>query len=201
MIRVLIAEDVHMIRGALVALLSQEDDIEVVAEVARGDQILAAAVTARPDVAVLDIDLPGLDGIAAAGALAAQVPGCRSLVLTGLGGPGYLTRALRAHARGFILKTAPAAALADGIRTIAAGGRVIDPDLVAAAVEIGDSPLTTREAEVLRAAESGMSTDEIADGLALSAATVRNYLSNAITKLGARNRVEASRAARTAGWL
>lgn len=201
MIRVLIAEDVHMIRGALVALLSQEGDIDVVAELDRGDQVLPTAMATRPDVAVLDIDLPGVDGITAVEELAAHLPGCRSLVLTGLGGPGYLTRALRAHARGFIIKTAPAAALAEGIRTIAAGGRVIDPELVAAAVEIGDSPLTAREAEVLRAAESGMSTDEIAHGLALSAATVRNYLSNAITKLGARNRGEAVRAARNAGWL
>jgi two-component system response regulator DesR len=201
LIRVLIAEDEHMVRGALVALLSQEDDIEVVADLDRGDQVVATAMEMQPDVVVLDIDLPGLDGIAAAEALAAQVPGCRTLVLTGLGGPGYLTRALRAHARGFILKTAPAAALADGVRRIAAGGRVIDPDLVAAALETGDSPLTARETDVLRAAESGLSTEEIADGLALSAATVRNYISHAITKLGARNRVQASRAARNAGWL
>jgi two-component system response regulator DesR len=152
-------------------------------------------------VAVLDIDLPGLDGLTAAGRLYEALPGCRTLVLTGLSQPGHLLRALKVHVRGFIVKDAPADTLADGIRRVAAGERVIDPDLVAAALETGVSPLTQRETDVLRAAEDGIATDEIAAKLALSPATVRNYLSNAITKVGARNRIDAIRIARNAGWL
>ncbi|MFG2084773.1 DNA-binding response regulator [Spirillospora sp. NPDC048824] len=201
MIRVLIAEDVHMIRGALVALISLEDDMEVVAELERGDQIVATALEVRPDVAVLDIDLPGLDGLAAAGELYERLPECRALVLTGLSQPGNLLRALKVHVRGFIIKDAPADTLADGIRRVAAGERVIDPDLVAAALETGSSPLTPRETDVLRAAESGLSTEEIATALSLSRATVRNYLSNAIAKVNARNRIDAIRISRNAGWL
>ncbi|MGP4025820.1 response regulator transcription factor [Actinomadura sp. 3N407] len=201
MIRVLIAEDVHMIRGALVALISLEDDMEVVAELERGDRIVATALEVRPDVAVLDIDLPGLDGLAAAGELYEQLPECRALVLTGLSQPGNLLRALKVHVRGFIIKDAPADTLADGIRRVAAGERVIDPDLVAAALETGSSPLTPRETDVLRAAESGLSTEEIATTLSLSRATVRNYLSNAIAKVNARNRIDAIRISRNAGWL
>jgi two-component system, NarL family, response regulator DesR len=200
-IRVLIAEDMHLIRGALVALLSLEDDMEVVAELDRGDAIVSTALDTQPDVAVLDIDLPGLDGLSAAAQLHEQVPGCRTLVLTGLSQPGNLLRALKAHVRGFIVKDAPADTLADGIRRVAAGERFIDPDLVAAAVETGSSPLTGRESDVLRAAEDGITTDQIAAQLALSPATVRNYLSNAITKVGARNRIDAIRIARNAGWL
>ena len=201
MIKVLIAEDMHLIRGALVALLSLEEDMEVVAELDRGDGIVAAALAARPDVAVLDIDLPGLDGLAAAGRLRERLPDCRVLILTGLSQPGHLLRALQVHVRGFIVKDAPATTLADGIRRVAAGERVIDPDLVVAALETGVSPLTTRETDVLRAAEDGGATDEIATTLSLSPATVRNYLSNAITKVGARNRIDAIRIARNAGWL
>lgn len=201
MIRVLIAEDVHMIRGALVALISLEDDMEVVAELERGDQIVATALEVRPDVAVLDIDLPGLDGLAAAGELYERLPECRALVLTGLSQPGNLLRALKVHVRGFIIKDAPADTLADGIRRVAAGERVIDPDLIAAALETGSSPLTPRETDVLRAAESGLSTEEIATTLSLSPATVRNYLSNAIAKVNARNRIDAIRISRNAGWL
>ena len=201
MIRVLIAEDMHLIRGALVALMSLEDDMEVVAELDRGDQILDTALTTRPDVAVLDIDLPGLDGLTAAGQLHQQLPGCRTLVLTGLSQPGHLLRALKVHVRGFIVKDAPAQTLADGIRRVARGERVIDPELVAAALETGSTPLTDRETDVLRAAETGISTDQIADRLALSPATVRNYLSNAISKVGGRNRIDAIRIARNAGWL
>jgi len=201
MIRVLIAEDMHMIRGALVALLSLEPDMEVVAELERGDEILSTAQRVRPDVAVLDIDLPGLDGLSAAAQLHDALPECRTLVLTGLSQPGNLLRALHAHARGFIVKDAPADKLADGIRRIAAGERVIDPDLVAAALETGASPLTARETDVLRAAQDGSSTHEIAARLHLSPATVRNYLSNAITKVNARNRIDAIRIARDAGWL
>jgi two-component system response regulator DesR len=201
MIRVLIAEDMHLIRGALVALLSLEDDMELVAELDRGDEIVPAALRTRPDVAVLDIDLPGLDGLSAAEQLHQQVPECRTLVLTGLSQPGNLLRALKVHVRGFVVKDAPADTLADGIRRVAAGERVVDPDLVAAALETGSSPLTARETDVLRAAEDGITTDQIAAQLALSPATVRNYLSNAITKIGARNRIDAIRIARNAGWL
>jgi two-component system response regulator DesR len=200
-IRVLIAEDMHMIRGALVALLSLEEDMEVVAELERGDQIVQTALRTRPDVAVVDIDLPGLDGLTAAEQLYEQLPQCRTLVLTGLSQPGNLLRALKAHVRGFIVKDAPAQALAEGIRRVAAGERVIDPELVAAALETGSTPLTTREADVLRAAESGIPTEQIASLLSLSPATVRNYLSNAISKVGGRNRIDAIRIARNAGWL
>jgi two-component system response regulator DesR len=200
-IRVLIAEDMHLIRGALVALLSRELDMEVVAELDRGDQVLEAAIRTRPDVAVLDIDLPGMNGLSAAEALNGQLPSCQILVLTGLSQPGHLLRALKVHVRGFILKDAPASTLAEGVRRVAAGERVIDPELLAGALETGESPLTPREADVLRAAEEGISTDEIARSLALSSTTVRNYLSNAITKMGGRNRIDAIRIARDAGWL
>ena len=201
MIRVLIAEDMHMIRGALVALLALEGDMQVVAELERGDEIVAAALRTRPDVAVVDIDLPGLDGLSAAERLHEELPECHTVVLTGLSQPGNLLRALKAHVRGFIVKDAPARTLADGIRRVYAGERVIDPDLVAAALETGSSPLTPREADVLRAAESGMPTDRIATSLALSPATVRNYLSNAMSKVGANNRIDAIRISRNAGWL
>jgi two-component system, NarL family, response regulator DesR len=200
-IRVLIAEDMHLIRGALVALLSLEPDMEVVAELDRGDAILDAAIQTRPDVAVLDIDLPGVDGLSAADALHAELPSCHILVLTGLSQPGHLLRALKVHARGFMLKDAPAATLAQGIRRVAAGERVIDPELLASALETGENPLTLRETDVLRAAQEGGSTDQIAKSLALSSTTVRNYLSNAITKLGGRNRIDAIRIAQAAGWL
>ena len=201
MIRVLMAEDMHLIRGALVALLQLEDDLEVVAELDRGDQILDTALRTRPDVAVVDIDLPGLDGLTAAAQLHQRLPECRTLVLTGLSQPGHLLRALKVHVRGFIVKDAPAQTLADGIRRVAGGERVIDPELVAAALETGTTPLTDREADVLRAAETGIPTGQIADRLALSPATVRNYLSNAISKVGGRNRIDAIRIARDAGWL
>jgi two-component system response regulator DesR len=200
-IRILVAEDMHLIRGALVALLALETDMEVVAELDRGDQIIPTALRVRPDVAVIDIDLPGLDGLTAADQLHTALPECRTLILTGLSQPGNLLRALKAHVRGFILKDAPAPSLADGIRRVAAGRRVIDPDLVANAIETGASPLTPREADVLRATEDGMTTADIAARLSLSPATVRNYLSNAITKTNARNRIDALRIARAAGWL
>jgi two-component system response regulator DesR len=200
-IRVLIAEDMHMIRGALVALLSLERDIEVVAELDRGDTIVEMALRTRPDVAVIDIDLPGLDGLSAADLLHDQLPSCHIVVLTGLSQPGNLLRALKVHVRGFLLKDAPATQLADAVRRVAAGQRVLDPELVAAAVETGPSPLTERETEVLRTAEEGLTTEEIAARLHLSPATVRNYLSNAIAKVGARNRLDAIRISRDAGWL
>jgi two-component system, NarL family, response regulator DesR len=201
MIRVLLAEDMHMIRGALVALLATERDLEVVAELDRGDGILASAIETRPDVAVLDIDLPGLDGLSAADQLHQHLPDCHVLVLTGLGQPGNLLRALKAHVRGFIVKDAPAEALAAAIRKVAAGERVIDADMIAAALETGATPLTARETSVLRAAEEGISTEQIAVKLSLSPATVRNYLSVAIGKVGGRNRIDAIRIARNAGWL
>jgi two-component system, NarL family, response regulator DesR len=200
-IRVLIAEDAHLVRGALVALISLEPDIEVVADIERGDDVLAAVASSHPDVAILDIDLPGVDGLTAAEQLHSQVPTCRTLVVTGLSQPGHLMRALQAHVRGFMLKDAPADKLADAIRRVAAGERVLDPDLVAVALETGASPLTARETDVLLLSETGASTDEIAANLYLSPATVRNYLSNAIAKLNARSRIDAIRIARQAGWL
>ena len=197
----LIAEDMHLIRGALVALLSLEPDMQVVAELDRGDTIVDTAVAERPDVAVLDIDLPGLDGLTAAEQLHHRLPDCRTLVLTGMSQPGHLLRALQNHVRGFVVKDAPVETLADGIRRVARGERVIDPELVAAALETGSTPLTERETDVLRAAESGLPTEQIATHLSLSPTTVRNYLSNAISKIGGRNRLDAIRIARDAGWL
>ena len=201
MIRVLIAEDQHLIRGALLALIGLEEDMEVVADVERGDEIVAAAERVRPDVAVLDIELPGTDGIAAAATLREELPETRVLILTGLGHPGHLTRALEAHVGGFMRKNAPSEELADAIRRVAKGQRFLDPDLVAHALQVGTNPLTSRETEVLRAAAEGGSTEDIGAALFLSPATVRNYLSNAITKLDARNRLDAVRIARQAGWL
>lgn len=201
MTRVLIAEDQHMIRGALVALLSLEPDMDVVAEVDNGDEIVDAALRTLPDVAVVDIDLPGIDGLTAAAELHDALPECRTLVLTGLSQPGNLLRALRAHVRGFIVKDAPAEALASGVRRVVGGERVIDPELIAAAIETGSSPFTPREADVLRAAERGLPTEQIGELLSLSPATVRNYLSNAISKVGGRNRIDTIRIARNAGWI
>ena len=162
---------------------------------------MPAALATRPTDAVIDIDLPGLDGLTAADHLYQRLPECRTLVLTGLSQPGHLLRALKVHVRGFIVKDAPAETLASGIRRVANGERVIDPELVAAALETGSTPLTPWETDVLRAAEHGISTDQIAARLSLSPATVRNYLSNAISKVGGRNRIDAIRIARDAGWL
>jgi two-component system response regulator DesR len=200
-IRVLVAEDQHLIRGALLALIGLEDDMAVVAEVERGDAILATARRVHPDVAVLDIDLPGHDGLTAAASLREELPETRVLILTGLGQPGHLTRALEARVGGFMRKDAPSEELADAIRRVAKGQRFLDPDLVAVALEVGTSPLTARETEVLRAAADGGTTEDIGQTLFLSPATVRNYLSNAIGKLGARNRLDAIRIARDSGWL
>lgn len=201
MIRVLIAEDQHMIRGALVALLDLEDDLTVVASVDRGDLVVGAVVEHLPDVAVLDIEMPGLDGLSVAEQLVDEHPSCRVLILTGLGKPHHVHRAMQLHVQGFLPKDAPPDQLAEAIRTIAAGGRVVDPKLVAHAFEVGLSPLTPRESEVLAHATSGATTREIGITLALSPATVRNYLSNSIAKLGARNRHDAARIARAAGWI
>ncbi|HET7043961.1 MAG TPA: response regulator transcription factor [Gaiellaceae bacterium] len=201
MIRVLIAEDQAMVRGALASLLSLEPDIEVVAEVERGDAVLERARAARADVALLDIEMPGGDGIEAAAELARSLPGTRSLILTTFGRPGYLRRAVEAGAAGFLLKDAPAEQLAHAIREVAAGRRAIDPDLAAAAIAEGSSPLTGREHDVLRAASTHATAAEIAGQLHLSEGTVRNYLSSAIRKVGARNRREALEIATGKGWL
>ncbi|MEO3872754.1 response regulator transcription factor [Nonomuraea sp. B12E4] len=201
MIRVLLAEDMHMIRAALTALLRLESDIEVVAEVIRGDEIVPRAVETRPDVAVVDIDLPILDGITAAAALRERLPSCRVLVLTAMGQPGHVRRALAAGIEAFLVKDAPGDRLADAIRRTAAGLRVLDAELVSAAMEYGESPLTARESTVLREAARGASAEEIAGRLHLSSGTVRNYLTGAITKTGARNKIDAIRIAEDAGWL
>jgi two-component system response regulator DesR len=201
MIRILIAEDQAMVRGALASLLSLEDDIEVVAEVDRGDRVLAAARAHSPDVALLDIEMPGLDGISAARELARELPETRSLILTTFGRPGYLRRALEEGASGFLLKDAQVSELAKAIRKVAAGGRAVDPGLAAAAITEGTSPLTAREHDVLAVAARNGTAAEIASTLHLSEGTVRNYLSAAMRKLGARNRVEAVRIAEQKGWL
>ena len=201
MIRILLAEDQHLIRGALLALIGLEPDMDVVADLDNGDDIVPTAMRLRPDVAVLDIELPGADGLAAAATLRETLPETKVLILTGLGHPGHLSRALDAQVGGFMRKNAPSEELADAIRRVAKGQRFLDPDLVAHALQIGESPLTPRETEVLRAAADGGSTEDIGATLFLSPATVRNYLSNAISKLGARNRLDAVRLARDAGWL
>ncbi len=201
MIRVLIAEDQTMVRGALRALLDLEDDLEVVAEVGRGDAVVDAAREHRPDVALLDIEMPGLDGIEAARALATAVPEVRAVVLTTFGRPGFLRRAMEVGASGFLVKDAPVAELARAIRAVVAGERVIDRELAAAALAIGATPLSAREADVLREAADGATVAEIARRLFLSEGTVRNYLSSAIGKTGARTRVEAARVAEEKGWL
>ncbi|MCD0486333.1 response regulator transcription factor [Streptacidiphilus sp. ASG 303] len=201
MVRILIAEDMHMLRKALVSLLELEPDIEVVAELSSGSDVVPTARALRPDVAVLDIDLPGTDGITAAGELHAAVPDCSTLILTSLGRPGNLRRALAAHVSGFLLKDIEPDQLSSAIRKVAAGQRVIDPELALSALDSGASPLTDRELEVLRHAAEGMDVAQIAAGLHLSAGTVRNYLTNVVSKLNARNRVDAIRIATVAGWL
>ncbi|SDK82326.1 response regulator transcription factor [Nonomuraea jiangxiensis] len=201
MIRVLLAEDMHMIRAALTALLRLESDIEVVAEVIRGDEIVPRAMEIRPDVAVVDIDLPVLDGITAAASLRERLPSCRVLVLTAMGQPGHVRRALAAGIEAFLVKDAPGDRLADAIRRTAAGLRVLDAELVSAAMEYGESPLTGRESTVLKEAARGASAEEIAARLHLSSGTVRNYLTGAIAKTGARNKIDAIRIAEDAGWL
>ncbi|MEW2296145.1 response regulator transcription factor [Streptomyces sp. NPDC006743] len=201
MIRILLAEDMHMVRGALVALLDLEEDLTVVSELERGDEILSAAREHRPDVAIIDIDLPGLDGLSAAELLHERLPECRALILTSLGRPGTLRRAMSAHVAGFLLKDAPPTELAHAVRRVAAGQRVVDPQLALAAWGGAESPLTTRETEVLQLAAQGTEPQEIAAHLRLSVGTVRNYLTTTVTKLNARNRVDAIRIARESGWL
>ncbi|HXW34383.1 MAG TPA: response regulator transcription factor [Acidimicrobiales bacterium] len=200
-VRVLIADDQELVRSALAALLSLEDDFEIVATVGRGDEVTSAAKEYGPNVALLDIEMPGIDGIAAAGVLAKEVPECRSIILTTFGRPGYLQRAMQSGASGFVVKDAPPERLADAIRRVASGGRVVDPTLAADTLVSGSSPLTPRERDVLVAARPGATVAEIAERLFLSEGTVRNYLSAAISKTGTRNRAEAVRTADEQGWL
>ncbi|KIF06031.1 MerR family transcriptional regulator [Streptomyces sp. RSD-27] len=199
--RVLLAEDQGMMRGALALLLGLEEDLEVVAQVAAGDEIVPAALDARPDVALLDIELPGRSGLDAAADLRTALPGCRVLILTTFGRPGYLRRAMEAGAAGFLVKDGPVEELAAAIRRVLAGETVVDPSLAAAALSTGPNPLTPREADVLNAAVDGATVADIAARVHLSESTVRNYLSAAIGKTGTRNRMEAVRAARRQGWL
>lgn len=201
MIRVMLAEDQAMVRGALAALLTLEGDIEIVAEVDRGDEVMATALQVRPDVALLDIEMPGCDGLSAARALHAQLPNCRVLILATFGRPGYLRRAMESGAVGFLVRDAPAAELAVAIRRAVAGERIVDPSLAMAALSEGANPLTGQERAVLTAATRGASAAEIAASLYLSEGTVRNYLSEAIQKVGARNRTEAAHIAEEKGWL
>lgn len=201
MIRVLLAEDQAMVRGALAALLTLEGDIEVVAEVSRGDEVIATALKAQPDVVLLDIEMPGQSGLDVLTDLRAKLPNARSLILTTFGRPGYLRRAMENGAAGFLLKDAPSRDLAVAIRRANAGERVVDPGLAADALSEGPSPLTEREQEVLSLARTTSTIAEIADRLYLSEGTVRNYLSTAIHKLGAQNRLEATRIAEQKGWL
>jgi two-component system response regulator DesR len=198
---VLLAEDQEMIREALAALLSFEDDIEVVAQVGRGDEVTPAALASKPDVALLDIEMPGMDGLTAAAALSQASPGTKIVILTTFGRPGYLRRAMEAGASGFVVKDSPADRLARTIRQVLSGQRVIDPELAAAALSEGASPLTPRERDVLAASQDGATIAEIAAALYLSEGTVRNYLSACIQKTGARNRTEALRVAEERGWL
>jgi two-component system, NarL family, response regulator DesR len=200
-IRLLLADDQELIRGALAIVLELEDDFEVVASVGRGDEVVAAASTHRPDVALLDIDMPGIDGLAAAAVLTQEVPHCRSLILTTFGRPGYLRRAMESGAYGFLVKDSAPEELAAAIRRVAAGERVVDPALAAASLAAGVSPLTARERDVLVAARPGATVAEMARKLFLSEGTVRNYLSSAIAKTGTRNRAEAIRTADQNGWL
>jgi two-component system, NarL family, response regulator DesR len=201
MIRLLLADDQALIRSALAALLELEDDFRVVAQVGRGDEVVSAALADTPDVALLDIEMPGMDGLAAAAALAKALPGCRVIILTAFGRPGYLRRAMESGALGYVVKDAPAEQLADAVRRVARGERVVDPALAAATLAGGPSPLTGRERDVLASARNGATVADIARALFLSEGTVRNYLSAAIAKTDTRNRTEAVRVAEERGWL
>lgn len=200
-IRLLLADDQELVRSALAALLGLEADFEVVATVGRGDEVVAAVLDHRPDVALLDIEMPGLDGLAAAAALSHAAPDTKVIILTTFGRPGYLRRAMEPGALGFVVKDAPAEQLADAVRRVARGERVVDPALAAATLAGGASPLTGRERDVLVASRNGATVADIARALFLSEGTVRNYLSAAIAKTGVRNRVEAYREAEQRGWL
>lgn len=201
MIRVLVADDEHLIREALAQLLDLEDDLEVVAQASSGPDALAAAERHSPDVAVLDLQMPGLDGIGVATELGRSHPGCATVIVTSHGRPGHLKRALASGVGGFLPKTTSAVTLAEVVRRVHAGGRHVDPELAAEAIAAGDSPLTPREADVLELAAEGAPVDEIARRVSLSAGTVRNYLSSAVVKLGAANRHDAASIARRLGWI
>lgn len=201
MIRVFIAEDQAMVRGAMKALLAMEEDIQIVGEADRADAVVAAVRETKPQVALIDIEMPGGDGITAAGQLRKELPGCKVLIVTTFGRPGFLRRAMESGASGFMLKDAPAHELAVAIRRTMAGERVVDPGLAAAALSAGVSPLSERERDVLKAGQDGASIAEIAKSLFLSEGTVRNYLSSAIQKLEVSNRTEAARVAEEQGWL
>jgi two-component system response regulator DesR len=200
-LRILLAEDVAMVRGALVALIELEPDLKVVAAIENGADIVPTALACQPDIAIIDIDLPGLDGLTAAEKLHHELPSCRTLILTNLGRSGTLRRALAAHAFGYMLKAAPPEQLAMAIRNIAAGRRVIDPALALTTWDSAQNPLSAREHEVLRRAAEGSDPTEIAAALHLSVGTVRNYLTTIVSKLNARNRVDAIKTAYEAGWL
>jgi two-component system response regulator DesR len=201
-IRILLAEDQHVVRAALAALLDLEEDLSVVTQCASGDDVLPRALVDLPDLAVLDIDMPGAkDGLRAAAELKARIPGIRTLILTGHGRPGLLRRALEAKADGFLLKTVPAERLIEAIREVARGGRVLDPQLAVAAWDLAGNPLTPREREVLGAAAQGAEPAEIAAQFHLSVGTVRNSLTAIVGKLHARNRTDAVRIATDAGWI
>jgi two-component system response regulator DesR len=201
MIRVLLAEDQAMVRGALAALLKLAGDIEVVAEVGRGDQVVETALAVQPDVALLDIEMPGCSGLVAATALRAKLPACRVLILTTFDRPGYIRQAMESGVAGFLLKDAPSAQLVTTIRQVVSGQPIFDIPRALAALSAGKNPLTQREQAVLRVARNGASVAEIAAVLVLSEGTVRNYLSEAIQKVGASNRVEAAYIAEQRGWL
>ena len=201
MITVLLADDQALIRGALAAMLGLEPDIEVVAQVGSGAEVVPAALRTLPDVALLDVQMPGGDGLDAAGALRAALPTCRVVVLTTFGRPGYLARAMRAGAAGFVVKDAPPEQLVDAVRRVHAGLRVVDPVLAAESLSTGTSPLTDRERDVLLAAADGATVADLAARLHLSEGTVRNHLSAAIGKTSARTRAEAVRLADERGWL
>jgi two-component system response regulator DesR len=200
-IRLLLADDQALVRGALATLLDLEPDMTVVAEVGRGDEVVGAARDAQPDVALLDVEMPGLDGIEATRALRAALPEVKVVIVTTFGRPGFLRRALVAGANGFVVKDTPARQLADAVRRVHSGLRVVDPNLAADSLAVGESPLTARETEVLRAARDGGSVSDIAGAVFLSEGTVRNHLSAAIGKTGARNRADAVRIAEENGWL
>ncbi|MGA5298627.1 response regulator [Nucisporomicrobium flavum] len=201
MIRVLLADDQALVRGAMAALLDLEPDLCVVAEVGRGDEVVAAVRAHAVDVALLDVEMPGMDGVAAAREVHRAVPGCRVLMVTTFGRAGYLRQAMAAGASGFVVKDTPARQLADAVRRVHEGLRVVDPGLAAQSLAQGDSPLTERETQVLRSARDGGTVADIARELHLSEGTVRNHLSSAIGKTGARTRAEAVRLARDNGWL
>ncbi|WP_277211096.1 response regulator transcription factor [Isoptericola croceus] len=201
MIRIVLADDEALIRDAVAQLLGLEDDLDVVAVAGSGPEAIAVVRRQRPDVAVLDLQMPGADGIEVAEAVRADHPGCAIVIVTGHGRPGHLKKALGAGVRGFLPKTVSATVLAAAIRQVASGGRYVDPELAADAIAAGDSPLTAREADVLELAADGAPVEEIADRAALAPGTVRNYLSSAVAKLGVTNRHEAVREARAKGWV